>query len=534
MSKSSIVVLLPTMRKNILLVVVFVAALAQAQVTLSKTQLDFGDVLTTEDKELAVNVTNTSGASLEIKAVKVYNSDFTYSTPNTTIATGATEKVRVTFAPRHNVVYNSELIFVLDDGSEYRIDLIGNGKYEGTYYASTYNKSYQDLKDALKTRLASGYVNLGYTGARDQMYANIDNVNGKVRCVYTDREATFNTRSGANSNSFNCEHTWPQSLFSSREPERADIHHLFPTDVSANSRRANYPFGVVSSASWTEGGSKLGGNTFEPRDAQKGATARAMMYFVIRYQDYSNFIDGQEAILKQWHTTYPPSAFEIQRNEKIFTYQKNRNPFVDHPEFLERINLIGGTDSKPIIKSAELMQEELVYSYVTSTETRNVYIINTGNQDLTNISAVSSANGNVVVNSIQSSAAEGEVSLVEIGFKNLPDGTYNDVLTINLQNQVGQTIEVPVTFTIGQASSKDILITTIKTHYNPNTQHISFVDAPKGIQYIEIWNTAGQQVILNDISTSLTDIPFAGQKPGVYFVVIKTEEKVYTNKILVF
>ncbi|MFT6384680.1 MAG: hypothetical protein ACJAQR_001515, partial [Bacteroidia bacterium] len=185
--------------RNITLFLILLVGLAQAQVTLSLDQLDFGDVLTTADRELAINVTNTTSFALEIDDVNVFNTDFTYSIPNATIAAGATEKIRVTFKPRHNLMYNTELIFVLSDGSEHRLDLIGNGKYEGTYYDATFNKSYQDLKDELKTILAAGYSNQGYSGARDKMYGDIDNVAGKVTCVYTGREATFNTRSGANS-----------------------------------------------------------------------------------------------------------------------------------------------------------------------------------------------------------------------------------------------------------------------------------------------------------------------------------------------
>ena len=520
--------------RNITFVFIFLAYLAQAQVNLSASQLDFGDVLTTTDKELAVNVTNTSSGPLVIDDVNVYNTDFTYSIPSATIATGATEKIRVTFKPRHNLAYNTELIFVLDDGSEHRIDLIGNGRYEGTYYSSTFNKSHQDLKDALKTKLASGYTNLGYNGARDKMYGDIDNVNGKVTGVYTGKVETMSTRAQANSVGINCEHTWPQSLFSSNEPERADIHHLFPTDVSANSRRANHPFGEVSNASWTEGGSKLGGNVFEPRDVQKGATARAMLYFAIRYQDYSNFIDGQEAILKQWHIDNQPTAWDIQRNEKIFGYQKNRNPFVDHPEFIERINKIGSTDTKPVIKSAETAQSSLNFKYVDPTAERSVFIVNTGNQNITGISAVTARDGNIIVNSIGANANVGEAAEIILGFKNLPDGTYTDELTINLQSQVSKTITIPVTFTIGAVSVNEVVYNKIKTNYNPANQLLTILEAPADIQHVEIWDAAGKQIILNDISSSLTDIPFGGHSQGVYFVVIKTKTEVFTSKVLVY
>ena len=407
---------------------------------------------------MAVNVTNTSASAITIGDVNVYNADFTHSVPTATIAAGATEKVRVTFQPRHNLAYNSELIFVLDDGSEFRIDLVGNGKYEGTYYSATFNKSYQDLKDELKTILAAGYTNLGYSGARDQMYGDIDNVAGKVTCVYTGEVQTFNTRAGANSVSFNCEHTWPQSLFSSREPERADIHHLFPTDVTANSRRGSYPFGVVTgSASWSVGGSKLSGSIFEPRDEQKGATARAMMYFAIRYQDYSNFIDGQEAILKQWHIDNQPSAWDIQRNEKIFGYQKNRNPFIDHPEFIERINSIGATDTKPEIKEAEVAQDAIAYGFVRNNERKNIYITNTGNTDWTGVSAASTSDSNLKIVSSSSSAAAGEALEIVVDFLDLADGDYTDNLTLDLQSAAGKTITIPVTFSIGTASIDRLL-----------------------------------------------------------------------------
>ena len=54
------------------------------------------------------------------------------------------------------------------------------------------------------------------------------------------------------------------------KPEKADIHHLFPTDVNANSRRGSYPFGVVTGTpSWTEGGSKQGGRRFRAYEMSK-------------------------------------------------------------------------------------------------------------------------------------------------------------------------------------------------------------------------------------------------------------------------
>jgi len=516
--------------RNITLLFIFIAFAANAQVSLSTNQLNFGDVTNPGDKEMAVDVSNTTSSDLTIEDVNIYGDDFSYAIQNATIPSGGKEKLRVTFKPRHNIAYNTELIFVLNDGSEHRVDLIGNGRYEA-YYSSTFNKSYQELKDALKTKLASGYTNLGYTQCRDKMYGDIDNVGGKVTCVYTGRQATFNSRSGANSNSFNCEHTWPQSKFNQAEPERADIHHLFPTDITSNSRRGSYAFGVVSNASWSSGGSKQGGSLFEPRDEQKGATARAMLYFAIRYQDYDNFIDGQETLLKQWHSTYTPSAFEVQRNEKIFGYQKNRNPFVDHPEFIERMNKIGSTDTKPTIKDAEASQLSVTYGVVDQTVQRDIYIVNTGNTDWTNVSSASTADGKLKVVSTSTEAAAGEAIKITVTFDALADGTYTDNLILSLQSQAGKSFTIPVTFTMGKLSVTNPSQLKLKTYYNQNNQSISVLNTPADAKSIEVWNTAGELVLLK---TSFTDIPFSGHAQGVYFVVIKSEKEVYTSKFLVY
>ncbi len=271
---------------------------------------------------------------------------FSVSDSQFTVMPGDTFNLSVSFLPEHNVQHTQALVFKSNSGFGHTVvDVSGQGTYSRSYYSTTQNKDQEALKNALDTRLAQGYIDLGYTGARDQMYASIDNNGGQVECVYTGRTATFNTRAGANSNSFNTEHTFPQGFFNSNVPMRSDIHHLFPTDVTANSRRGNDPFGMVSSASWSQGGSKSGGGKFEPRDSHKGAVARAMMYFVIRYQDYSNHFSGQENILRQWHDQFPPSVDERARNQAIYNLQNNRNPFVDYPQFIERISDIDGVAS---------------------------------------------------------------------------------------------------------------------------------------------------------------------------------------------
>lgn len=303
---------------------------------------------------------------------------------NFVILGGDSITVSVEFAPEHNMLHNQALVFKSASGfGHFPISLSGQGTFSKSYYSTTENKEEEALKTALSTKLAAGYNSLGYTSARDNMYASLDNNGGQVSCVYTGRTATFNTRSGANNNSFNCEHTFPQGFFNSNEPMRSDIHHLFSTDVTANSRRGNDPFGVVSSSSWSQGGSKSGGGKFEPRDAQKGATARAMMYFVIRYQDYANHFAGQEAILRTWHDNFPPTAGEIARNNGIFALQNNRNPFIDYPQIIERISDINATSTATANYSAYYSDDTIMLAQGAGSFNYSFVIYNRGNEDMT-------------------------------------------------------------------------------------------------------------------------------------------------------
>lgn len=173
---------------------------------------------------------------------------------------------------------------------------------------------------------------------------------------------------------YNKEHVIPQSVFSQALPMRSDAHALLPTDGRVNGFRSNFPFGRVDDSNLTsqsgisnptQNGSKLGGNlnsgysagytatVFEPIDEFKGDIARIYFYFATRYEDQVNswgsypMFNGTSDvvfdstflnILLQWHTMDPVSQKEIDRNDNIFyNHQTNRNPYVDHPEYVNAI-----------------------------------------------------------------------------------------------------------------------------------------------------------------------------------------------------
>ncbi len=322
-------------------------------ITTNPAVIAFDSSLTTSKDSIFFWVVNHSSMQIEITDINIYSNVF--SVKDTSFTLNPKDSVRswIYFSSVHNLSY-TDFIFIetnLTSGTVV-VPLTGTKKYPEVLYAATQGKSGEPLKTVLNAITKIGYTSLGYNVARDRMYGNIDNFGGTVECIYTGRVATFSTRAEATANSFNCEHTWPQSKFSEANPMVSDINHLFPTDESANGKRSNYPFGVVVASSWSVGGSKFGsgygGQTvFEPRDEHKGDCARAMIYFITAYhQNYGSFwaeSPYQEMAFRDWNKRFPPTAKSKARNNGVQLYQGNRNPFIDHPEFVDRINNFAGT-----------------------------------------------------------------------------------------------------------------------------------------------------------------------------------------------
>lgn len=195
-----------------------------------------------------------------------------------------------------------------------------------------------DLKDraliSALNKISSTGKPLDYTGARKEMFLRLDNRGGEVECVYTGRRVRV-ANNIPQDRDMNCEHTWPQSLGATGEA-KCDLHHLFPTDSKANGIRGSLPFGMVSSANWADGGSKCDGDKFEIRPSHRGNAARAKFYFAMRYGKTIN--NDEEKTLREWNVSDPVDEAEKTRNNGIENIQHNRNPFVDHPEFVDQVS----------------------------------------------------------------------------------------------------------------------------------------------------------------------------------------------------
>lgn len=226
-------------------------------------------------------------------------------------------------------------------------------------YHRTVQGTYDQIVDQCSGQGCYAQTSIGYDGARVFLLGGhylIKYSDGSygVRDVYCDMEKTKRDFPGRgpspgtipDNNIINVEHTWPQSRFTGKHPkglQKADLHHLFPTDSKANSIRGNVQFGeVVREAKPVNcvasrfGAASDGRTVFEPPKNQRGNTARALFYFSLRYD--LPITPGEEAALKKWSQDDPVDEDEQHRNEEIFKAQGNRNPFVDFPDLAERIS----------------------------------------------------------------------------------------------------------------------------------------------------------------------------------------------------
>ena len=238
------------------------------------------------------------------------------------------------------------------------IDNYDSYTYSGNYYSSVDASALSEgLNGSLRTKLttlihptqwykysSSGEDTLSYR----LQYADEDPTdNSKMVYLYTRDSVKKNAAS-----TWNREHVWPQSLSGPTSDNKnwgesqagADLLHIRPTYNSTNSERSNDIYADTNKANpLTYNGMLYGyetGTRFEPLDSVKGDVARIIMYIWVAYKnhystlpDVTKVFESYDTLLK-WHTADEPDALEGNRNDYVeSTKQKNRNPFVDHPEY---------------------------------------------------------------------------------------------------------------------------------------------------------------------------------------------------------
>lgn len=141
---------------------------------------------------------------------------------------------------------------------------------------------------------------------------------------------------------YNCEHVVPQSWFHKRKQPRTDLHHLFTCEWGCNSFRGNRAYFDFVTEAFRDNCGESDHGKFEPQ-AGKGAVARATLYFLLRYPgDIADTVKEMPRerlkMLIKWAKDFEVNSWELHRNAEIHKIQGNRNPLIDHPALVSKIN----------------------------------------------------------------------------------------------------------------------------------------------------------------------------------------------------
>ncbi len=258
------------------------------------------------------------------------------------------------------------------------------------YYAGVDTSSGPALEAWLHTRIKN-HTTYPYSGGTTNTWTILNSADEDPANPAHIVDVYKNASSVKGAASVNREHTWPNSYgFNDMTtnaglpyPPYTDCHMLYLSDLTYNSDRGNKPYGMCS-GSCTEkttvvtngfGGSGHSNFTsttrWQPWDHRKGDVARAVLYMAVRYNggtnaqgqpepylyvtDNASLIQGtpsgvpqsvaymgMQAELLDWNDQDPPDVGEHLRNEVVYSYQQNRNPFIDHPEWARCVFLNTG------------------------------------------------------------------------------------------------------------------------------------------------------------------------------------------------
>lgn len=378
------------MKNTILLAVfLFTASLLSGQsINVSLSTLDFEQVfpgyysrvqtyqVSASNLNGTLNITAPPGYELSQSCHSAYDTMITLSPGGGNVNS---TKIYVRFYPKNSGTFSGDIVHQSNGATDVQISVnetTGSSNMPQAYYSSA-TASGKNLKTQL-FNIVDNHTVRSYGDLWNDYQTTDDKPNGKVWDMYTDNggcktnpvEFTFISDQCGNYSTegdcYNREHSFPKSWFNDASPMYTDLYQVVPSDGYNNGMRANYPYGEVTSANYTTAnGSRRGnsaisaysGTVFEPADIYKGDFARIYFYMATRYENkiaswenYSSYgdaiLDGssfpcyepwQLDMLVKWHLNDPVSQKEIKRNDEVYAIQGNRNPYVDHPEYVMKV-----------------------------------------------------------------------------------------------------------------------------------------------------------------------------------------------------
>lgn len=374
--------------------------------------------------------------------------------------------------------------------------------------------------------------------------------NGKVWDMYSNNSYNFSNGAGA-TKGMNIEHSVPKSWWGDAYDETAtpltrfkydgsyDLHHLTPSDAAANTAKSNYPLGEVDSPLFDNGVTKVGTgqangratNLFEPADEYKGDFARMYLYFVTCYQDYSwkssalsMFAQnsyptlnayGQSLLLK-WHRQDPVSQKEIDRNNAVYSFQGNRNPFIDYPNMVEYIwgdstnyefSFSGQSTSAP---SISISNDKIEFGYIGTETSKDKEIYIKGKNLTTDITAklLNNDSGDFSLGMSNLPAHELNTTGINLAITFSPRsiGTRNVTLRLS-SDELSAPVDITISGTVLLSDASYLRIIDIKSTYKKSDEPVRLMNMNLDTQ----WTVDGKpatHLIPSELSAGLHTIQF--------------------------
>ena len=338
-----------------------------------------------------------------------------------------------------------------------------------------------------------GFTSLGYDGLLD-VYPYTDvNEDGTIHDYYSKTThyhmGDANKNYSAEGDSFNREHSIPKSWWGgSKANQGCDVYIVVPTDGYVNNRRSSFPFGLTDGETYKSHGDycKLGPSlissynstdVFEPGDDKKGDFARIYFYALTKWDNAWNWTQGNGGstfsgslntnmgltdyalnLFLQWHSKDPVDDYERNKNDVAVQYQHNRNPYVDHPEW---VNSIWGGTYVELNPTSINLRTSSDFLYVGSSMTINVDVAPTG------------ANGKVSFTSLNPDIAS-------VDQNGLVTGLSTGIATIQAVSQVDSSVTATIEIEVRERSNVDMEFITCKavTVYEGKTTELEIDTYP--------------------------------------------------------
>lgn len=247
---------------------------------------------------------------------------------------------------------------------------------ETDYYDGCDGLTGNQLKNKLKTIISKG-ISTNYDWSRFEAADEDPNNDKNIVTIYARSSLAKNDHVHSGNIGWNREHTFPQSKMDV-SASKSDNHIIFASDAKVNGARGNHRLGELTSGEYIKDSygntttCRLVNDVFDPGDTiARGLVARSTMYASVLYgYDIDDNITSYAKCL-EWHFKYyPTETWDIRRNDIVYSNQKNRNPFVDHPEYAA---YIWGDHDAECQKICEQYMSSLESLSVSGTPTKTAY-----------------------------------------------------------------------------------------------------------------------------------------------------------------